>query len=84
MKIRDLSHAQICEALEVEPSHPLPTWKSYAVQLTSVDIMVEGDRILHYGGGVRCGRCGFGIDVKPEVDVCPKCGYDGWDIKVKP
>ena len=79
--LRDLDHTQICQALNVERHHSLPTWKPYAVQLTKVEILVEGTRMICWGGGIRCGKCGYGIDIKPEVDVCPKCGYDGWDVK---
>jgi len=69
----DLSHVEICEALDVPAFQPAPRWKPYAVQATMIEIRVEGKRVMGWGGAMRCGVCGYGIDIPPEGDECPRC-----------
>lgn len=68
------SHAEICELLKIDDSSPAPRWTPYAVKKTIVEILVNGERVQIYGGGMRCGICDYGIDIHPEGDSCPNCG----------
>lgn len=82
-----MTHAEICDVLGVEHSAPAPDWLPYAVRMTKVEIAVNGRRTKVYGGAMRCGGCGFGVDIRPgpgtqhpepeALTRCPKCGYAG-------
>lgn len=82
------SHKDLCDALGISPrNRPRPDWLPYAVQSTRVEILVNGIRTQVWGGGMRCGGCGFGLDIRPGPNTqhpepeallaCPKCGYAG-------
>ena len=51
----------------------------YAIRVPRIEVFVDDDRKLSFGGASRCGCCGFGVDRRPNPDngTCPKCGWDG-------
>ncbi|MGN6206029.1 MAG: hypothetical protein ACTHNC_14070 [Humibacter sp.] len=86
------THQDACEFFGVPRYSPRPDYLPYAVQATVIEVYVNGARKVVWGGGMRCGQCNYGVDVKPgEPGVigphgqttdadrlrCPKCGYDG-------
>lgn len=81
MKYKSLDHKQACEFFGVPDRQPAPQWKPYAVQCTSIEVLVQRgrymERIILFGGGMRCGQCDYGIDITPDGEVCPKCGFAG-------
>lgn len=80
--IRALDHKTACEFFRVPEYQPRPDWKPFAVQKTIIDVYAQTapgatERVILFGGGFCCGRCGYGIDIRPDGDSCPKCGYKG-------
>lgn len=80
-------HERLCKVLGIEVSSPRPDWLPYAVQLTRIEVYVSGSRRMVYGGAMVCGRCEFGVSMKPgpgsshpepeALVACPKCHYRG-------
>lgn len=71
------SHKEMCEMFEIPRSMPAPNWTSYAVQLTVIELVVDGIRRIKYGGAMECGACGFVISMMPDEHTTPKARPDG-------
>jgi hypothetical protein len=85
----NITHDEIVAFLGIPKSKPAPDWLPYAVRATRVEVLVDGERLAVWGAGMRCGQCGFGVDMlpgpgsgtqHPEPSAllrCPKCEYAG-------
>jgi len=67
------THSEVCTLFDIPETKPAPEWKPYAIRKTKIEMFVNGKRFFVFGGAYECSSCGFGIDIQPPGNSCPRC-----------